>query len=489
VPELEGSASMNTDIDSEDVFDLDTGDFIHLMDAAARRIASFVESARERRILTRHSGQEIRAQLGTYTFEEPIAPDQALDDCINMLERWNLDTTHPRHFGWFNPSPHLASVVAEAVTAAYNPQLAVWQTSPVGAEIEMHLLRYLGCRLGYRQHEVSGSFTSGGAEANLTAIVLALTKTIPGYSERGLAACGAWPTCYVSAEFHRTVEKAAAVAGLGREAVRIVPVGADGAMNAAALDDLVESDQSAGRSPVLVVANVGSTNMGALDPLRVIADICRKRGLWFHADAAWGGAAALSDKQRYLLTGIEQADSITVDPHKWLSMPLGMGAILTRHPVIMQDAFRVSAAYAVPGTDRDFYTSSIQWSRRFCGLALFLALAVDGRARTASRLDHQAVLAELLRTQLREKGWVLDNESRFPVVCFHDVDCPDSSQQIAAHVNDRGQVWVSGTTLPTGEPSLRACITSFRTQPEDIATLVSELELARDAVGAHPVRP
>lgn len=463
---------------------LETAEFVDLVGQAARAIARFADSSASRRIRTDHSGKDIRAHLERYTFADPIEPARALSDCVEMLERWNTDTTHPRHFGWFNPSPHLAGVVAEVLVAGYNPQLAVWQSSPVGTEIELHLLRYLGGRLGYQPGETDGSFSSGGAEANLTAIVLALTAAFPGYGDSGLAACAPAARCYASAEFHRTIEKAAAVSGLGRDAVRLIPVSGDGVMDVAALAAAIDADRRDSKTPFMVVANAGSTNMGALDPLRAIAGICHDSGLWFHLDAAWGGAAAFSDSQRHLLAGAEQADSITLDPHKWLSMPLGTGAILTRHRETMRAAFKVNASYAIPGPERDFYTSSIQWSRRLCGLALFLALAIDGRAGTAGRIDHQAAMADLLRARLEADGWSIDSNSPFPVVCFHDENQRGAAARIAKFVNGRGGAWIADTALPSGLPALRACITSFRTQPEDIDALVGELRLAREAVAS-----
>lgn len=461
---------------------LGSTEFIALVDQATHRISDFIANSDSRQLRSTHSGDEIRQHLASYTFEAPIKPATAMADCIDMLERWNLDTTHPRHFGWFNPSPDLASVAGEMLVAAYNPQLAVWSASPIGTEIELHLLRYLGRRLGLDDCEVGGSFTSGGAEANLSAIVMALTRSHPGYTDHGLAGCERPPRFYVSAEFHRSIEKAAVIAGLGRDAIHVVPTDSADAMRVDALRDAVRADRDSGHDPFLVIANAGSTSLGALDPLGPIGEFCRAEGLWFHVDAAWGGTAAMSDRQRPFLAGTERADSITIDPHKWMSMPLGIGAIVTRWPAAMQAAFGIRADYAVPGPERDMYTSSIQWSRRFCGLPLFLALAIEGREEIARRLDHQAEMSELLRGHLIDRGWTIDNKSPFPVVVFHDEATAMATSEIAALVNNRGRAWVSETTLHNGVPTIRACICSFRTQPSDIDILISELDHARKAI-------
>lgn len=462
--------------------DLSVSEFIALIEQAAYRIGDFIGNSSSRRIQANHSGDEIRQHLASYNFETPIAPAAVMSDCIEMLERWNLDTTHPRHFGWFNPSPDLASVAAELLVAAYNPQLAVWSASPIGTEIELHLLRYLGRRLWLSEKEISGSFTCGGLEANLTAIVMALSRFHPDYTERGLASLNESPLCYVSAEFHRSIEKAVVVAGLGREAIRVVPTNSVGVMSADALREMVKADRASGSSPFVVIANAGSTSLGALDPLTAIGEFCVAERLWFHVDAAWGGAAVLSEHQRHLMAGAELADSITIDPHKWMSMPLGTGMIVTRWPDVMQAAFRIQADYAAPGPERDMYTSSIQWSRRFRGLALFVALAVDGRPEMARRLDHQTQLSELLRKRLLDHGWTIDNSSPFPVVVFHDEAMRARTGEIADIVNRCGRVWVSETTLLDKTPVIRACICSFRTQSSDIDVLVEELDQARKAV-------
>jgi aromatic-L-amino-acid/L-tryptophan decarboxylase len=230
--------------------------------------------------------------------------------------------------------------------------------------------------------------------------------------------------------------------------------------------------------------------MGALDPLEELGELCARERLWFHVDAAWGGAAVLSDNLRHLLAGAEAADSIVLDPHKWLSMPMGTGVFLTRHHALMQAAFRIDAPYAAVQPERDFYTTSMQWSRRFTGLRLFMALAIDGREATAARLDHQAALADLLRRKLRDAGWSIDNDSPFPVVCFHDEGHRETAAAIAARVNSRGRAWLADTKVPSGgsASALRACVTSYRAGPADIEVLVDELEQARrslrDANGA-----
>lgn len=265
----------------------------------------------------------LRASVARYDFDRPRAPAAVLDEVAGLLREHQVHTTHPRYFGLFNPTPTLLGVLGDAMAAAFNPQLAAWSHAPAAVEIERHLLRFLGARLGFPPAAVTGSFTSGGAEANATAVLLALTRTFPDYAVAGLRALAAQPVFYASQECHLAWAKIAHAAGLGRDAVRLVPVDADLRMDPARLRQRIHADRAAGARPCLVVGTAGTTGAGAIDDLPALADLCADEGLRFHVDAAYGGAVALSDTHRGLLAGIERSDSVTLDAHKWLSVPMG----------------------------------------------------------------------------------------------------------------------------------------------------------------------
>lgn len=200
-------------------------------------------------------------------------------------------------------------------------------------------------------------------------------------------------------------------------------------------------------------------------------------------DAAYGGAAALSDRLRPALAGIERADSVTVDAHKWLSVPMGAGAFLCTDAAGLAETFRVTTSYMpddVPDTV-DPYTSGQQWSRRFIGLKLFLSLAVAGRAGYAEQLERDADLADLLRARLTETGWDIVNDTPLPVVCFTDPNNNSHAHHTALTrtVVDDGRAWISPVT-PPGRPALRACIISHRTTPTDVEALVQAVNAARN---------
>src|SRR6266705_3101178 len=321
--------------------------------------------------------QEIRRYLAShYDFTKPVALDDVVADVEHMLRTWQVQVTHPRYFGLFNPSVTLASIIAETIVAMYNPQLAAWRTSPAANEVERHTLVWLTGKFGFPAGAIA-NFTNGGAEANLSAVIVALTRAFPDYGEHGLRRLSASPTIYLTGEAHATFNKIAHMTGLGRRAIRTVATDRHLKMDPGDLARQVTEDRKAGFAPFMVVGTAGTTAAGVIDPLPELARFCRSQDLWFHVDAAWGGAAIISPRLRGHLAGIEAADSITCDAHKWFSVPMAAGMFFCRQPAAAE-AFRAETSYMpgkTAGPVHDPYTSSVQWSRRFIGLKLFLALA------------------------------------------------------------------------------------------------------------------
>jgi glutamate/tyrosine decarboxylase-like PLP-dependent enzyme len=419
---------------------------------------------------------EIRSYLASrYDFKKTVSLDDVVADVEKMLQTWQVQVTHPRYFGLFNPSVTLASIVADALAAMYNPQLATWRTSPAANEIERHTLGWLAAKFGFPAN-ASATFTSGGAEANLSAVIVALTRAFPGYGERGLRSLDAAPAIYLSGEAHHSFNKIAHMTGLGRQALRTVSTGRDLKMDVEDLAKRVAEDRRRGLTPFMVVGTAGTTGAGAIDPLADLADFCQRESLWFHVDAAWGGAAVISPVLRDYLAGIESADSITCDAHKWFSVPMGAGMFFCRHNDAVAEAFHAETSYmprATSGPVTDPYTSSIQWSRRFIGLKLFLALAHHGESGYVDMIEHQTHMGEVLRESLKCAGWRIVNTTPLPLVCFTR-DGLDTTTFLAA-LQERQIAWMSEVRLGNGAPVLRACVTSFRTTEADIKSVVTEM--------------
>jgi glutamate/tyrosine decarboxylase-like PLP-dependent enzyme len=446
-------------------------------------IENYTETVREQRVTPELAPQMIRTLLAACDFEQPMEATEAVDFVAKGLTEYQTHTPHPRYYGLFNPAPTTMGIAADALVAAFNPQMAAWSHSPLAVEIEQHLIRCFGAWFGYDPKQTDGTFASGGAEANHTALVAALTDAFPDYPMRGVRALAEQPVFYVSSESHHSFLKAARISGIGIDAVRQIEVDDRLRMNPRALEASIARDRSAGFGPFLVVATAGTTNAGVIDPLAEIARVASRERLWYHVDAAWGGAAVLVPELRPLLDGIASADSITFDAHKWLSVPMGAGVYLTRHIEILHRTFRTQTAYMpreAAGLDViDPHLHSMQWSRRFTGLKVFLSLLVAGRSGYEQAIRHQTALGHLLRDELRAGGWNIENDTPLPVVCFSDPNGADP-HAIVMRIVSAGEAWIS-TTQIKGKTVLRACITNYRTEPGDIQALLQSLNQARDS--------
>jgi glutamate/tyrosine decarboxylase-like PLP-dependent enzyme len=421
-----------------------------------------------------------RRDLAKFDFCAPVATNELLSWTIANLEQGIVHITHPRYFGLFNPAPTFPAQCADRITATFNPQLATATTSPVPIELEAHVLRAVASRAGLPT-EATGHFTTGGAEANYTALICALTRLHPAFAATGSRAFEGAPVFYVSRESHSAWFKIAHQAGIGRSAVRLVPTDGNGRLDPNALSEAIAADLSAGRVPVMIAATAGTTNAGMIDPLAPCAEIARGFGLWYHVDAAWGGALIASDGLRGKLAGLEQADSLTIDAHKWFATTMGCGMFLTPHAPVLSAAFHVSANYMPSNTvGVDPYITSVQWSRRFLGLRLFLSLASAGWKGYARHIERAIELSAMLREELEARGWSTANDSSLAVLC---IEPPSGSRDIAAIVSDvlaSGRAWVSASRFEE-RSVIRACITHGETTPEDVRQLVEALEAAREA--------
>ncbi len=419
--------------------------------------------------------EEIRRHLALrYQFTKPLELDDVITDIEEMLRKWQVQVTHPRYFGLFNPSVTVASVVADLLAAMYNPQLATWRTSPAANEIERHTLLWLAGKFGLPEGTVA-NFTSGGQESNFSAVTVALAHAFPHLRDGGLRQLDASPVLYVTEGVHHGFSRIAHVTGLGRAALRTVAMEANLKMDVADLVRQVREDRQSGFAPFMVVGTAGSTAAGVIDSLPDLARFCRHEGLWFHVDAAWGGAAVISPRLREHLAGIEEADSITCDAHKWFSVPMGAGMFFCRHPQSVLGAFESDVAFMPEKTAATFdpYNATVQWSRRFIGLKLFLALAERSESGYAEMIEGQTRLGEVLRRSLERTGWRIVNQTPFPLVCFTR-DGLDTSQFLAK-LYKRQIAWMSEVRLDSGPPILRACITSFRTTEQDVEWVVGEM--------------
>ncbi len=451
-----------------------------------RELENFPRDVRDVRVSPHVDPEELRAELEShYPFDAPVPLETLTAEVIRILRAWTVHVTHPRYFGLFNPSVRQASILADALVALYNPQLAGWSHAPAANELERLTLRRLANELGINAHALHANFTTGGAEANLSAVLGALALHFPESCETGLFALRSRPAIYLTSETHHSFVKVARMTGLGTTTLHEIPTDTRFVMDSNALQSRLHADLQEGWHPLMIVGTAGTTSAGLVDPLAKLAELAAQHGAWFHVDAAWGGSAALSPRLKAVLAGIEGADSITWDAHKWLSVPMGAGMFFCRHPEAIQRAFAITTAYmpaATAGDTVDPYTTTAQWSRRAIGLKVFMALAELGINGFAALIEHQAQMGDYLRERLAKLGWEVVNETTLPVICFTHPTIKQgklSTTQVLQTIYERGQVWISEVVLGKQERVLRACITSFNTNESDIECLLEEIEYAR----------
>jgi len=441
-----------------------------------------LDEARTGPVLPRADNRGFREQLARYDFSAPQPLPETVRWITDALQAGLVQTTSPRYYGLFNGRAAFAAEVADRVAAAFNPQLSVWSHAPAAVDIERHTISAVSVRLGFGP-TAGGHFTSGGSEANYTALLCALTRAHAGFDELGARAFDGPPRVYASRDSHLAWLKIAHQAGIGRGAIRLIATDGRGRMDVHALRRAIEADLRAGDVPVMIAATAGTTNAGAVDPLRECRMVADEHGLWLHVDAAWGGGLIASTRARGLLEGIERADSVTIDAHKWLAATMGTGMFLVRDATLLARVFRVAASY-MPASDPglDPYVNSVQWSRRFAGLRLFTTLATAGWDGLGRHIDRCLELAHQLESRLRASGWMIVNNAGMAVVCATPQAANVSVDGIIAGLHAKGHHWCSRAMFED-QAVVRACITNSTTNEADVEALAEELDaLARGRV-------
>ena len=415
-----------------------------------------------------------RTELDTYDFAKPRPLEELLRWTIERLQQGIVQMANPRYFGLFNPGPNFPAQCADRITALFNPQLASSASSPVPVELERYVIRAVARRAGLPD-EATGHFATGGSEANYTSLLCALTGAHPGFSSDGVRAFAGPVKFYTSRDCHIAWLKVAHQSGVGRGALRLVDTDGRGRMDPKALARAIAEDRAGGAVPVMVVATAGTTAAGMIDPLHACADIAQREHLWYHIDAAWGGAALASTRLRGALAGMERADSITIDAHKWMATTMGCALFITRHGHLLSEAFHASTSFmpsSVSGVDP--YLNSVQWSRRFLGLRLFLALACAGWEGLGEHVDRSVLVVDKIRERLVDRGWTVANDSVLAVLDVVPPAALGDVRTLVRRVVASGRAWVAPASFE-GRDVVRICATNGETSLDDVDALVAVL--------------
>jgi len=448
------------------------------------KIEKYLSGINDYRVTPKLDPALIRNFSSKYDFGTALEFEQAIEHVICGLSEYQVHTPHPGYYGLFNPRPVFPGIAGDLIAAAFNPQLAAWSHSPFANEVENMLIREFGKKFGFDESHVDGNFTYGGGESNFTALLCALNHHFPEYAQAGLSGISNKPVFYASAESHHSFVKAARMAGLGTDSLRLIKVDSQLKMGPGHLESIVKQDLNMGCSPFMAASTAGTTGAGVIDPLDEINSVCRKFNLWHHVDAAYGGAGILVPELKSLFSGIEKSDSLIFDAHKWLSVPMAGSMFITRHKNILSQTFCTTAGYMPKEAEGmeviDPFSHSLQWSRRFTGLKLYLSLLVLGWTGYAEILQHQVNMGRLLKEKLMQAGWEIYNDTELPVALFGNPEneSPEFVNFVCQNVQQSGKAWIS-TYLMQGMPALRACITNYNTGPEDIGNLINELNTCR----------
>ncbi len=461
---------------------MDAADFRRHGHALVDWIATYLSETERYPVLSRVEPGAIRDALPN----EPPANGTSFDEIFTDFERvllpgithWN----HPGFFAYFAISGSAAGVLAEFLTAALNVQAMLWRTSPSATELEEVTLGWLRKLLGLPS-EFEGVIYDTASIASLHALAAAREAVVPDVGRLGLAGRQdiASLRVYASEHVHSSLDKAVMTLGLGCKSLRRVPVDVDYRMRPDALREAIAVDRASGRTPLAVVATVGTTSMTSLDPVAELADVCEHENLWLHVDAAYAGAAALVPETASVMDGCERADSLVVNPHKWLFTPFDLSAFYCRRMDVVRAAFSLTPDYlqtAEAGKVKNLMDTGVQLGRRFRALKLWAVLRYFGAHGIRDRLAEHMRLARVFT------GWLddsLDFERLAPVplsvVCFRakpasgvstENELDDLNTRLLEAVNASGEVFLSHTKI-NGRFTLRLAIGHIRTTERHVA--------------------
>jgi aromatic-L-amino-acid decarboxylase len=458
-------------------------EFRALARAAAGRVAAYYDTLPDRPILVPTTSQALRDLLREPLPQEGVDFPALLDQLDSTVIRYSRHNAHPGFFGYVaSPGTPITSI-GSMLESTLNINVTAWRSGPAAAELERVTIDWLKDMLGYPAG-ATGLYTSGGSMANFAALAAARSARAPVNVVRdGVAAVGKPMCVYVSEEGHFSIAKAAGMLGLGEANVRQVKTNDRFQLDLADLDRLVATDRAAGRLPFCIVASAGTTATGAVDPLRKLADFARVHNLWLHVDAAYGGFAALT-AARPLFDGIADADSVALDPHKWLYLPVGCGCVLYKDPAAARAAFSHGAEYTrTLGLEDNeafaFWDYGPELSRPFRALNLWLLVKYAGARRLAEAIEHNIACAKYFERLVQESA---DFEMLAPVelsiFCFRykaaQGDLNALNEQILIALQRGGSTYLSNATL-RGQFALRGCVLNYRTTERDMERILEDI--------------
>jgi aromatic-L-amino-acid decarboxylase len=486
--EEEGMAHMQTDHRTAPI-EMSPDKFRALGHALVDQIAEFLESLPSRPVTPGESPEQVRSLLGNQPLpEQATPPERLLGEVADLLFGHSTFNGHPRFWGYITAAAAPIGALADLLAATVNPNVGAWELAPLATEIEVQTIRWIADLIGYPS-DCGGLLTSGGNMANFTAFLAARqAQATWNVREQGLRAGPGQLRVYVSAETHTWIQKAVDLFGMGTDAIRWIPTHDDLRIDLDALRAQIEHDKAQGDVPFLVVGTGGSVSTGAIDPLPELAAICREYGLWFHVDGAYGAPAAALPDAPADLKGLREADSVALDPHKWLYSALEAGCVLVKNPQALLNTFSYHPAYyhfdevdEAPGIN--YFEYGLQNSRGFRALKVWLGLRQAGGSGYIRMIADDIALAKELDRLVRDHEELEAVTQGLSITTFRYVprDLHGAADAVATYLNQLneelltrlqkgGEAYLSNAVI-RGQFLLRLCIVNFRSRLADIRAL------------------
>jgi len=480
--------------DSTPSFDLSPEEFQRLGQRVLTSMWTAIERGQKDPILAPATGDDVRALFDEPLPRKGVALDAVVEAWIDRVLPHCRHNGHPRFFGYVVTSPDPIGILADAMASAMNQGLTAWRSAPGATEVERVVLRWLDEFVGFSDGSQTsgGILTSGGSSANFHALACAVHKAdIAGVPRHG-------QTIYMSREAHVSMRKAGRILGLPSDQIRLIDVDEQRRMRVDALESQLLEDRASGLAPAAVCASAGTANTGAIDPLDEVADVCDRHDVWLHIDGAYGAPAAATARYAWMRKSFCRADSLSLDPHKWLFAPVDVGCVLLRDAEWNERTFGWDSEYTrITQTDAierfaffdhgvemtfAFFDHGVEMTRRFRSLKVWSILKARGADGVTAVIDRDIRLRETLDERVEHESDLEHLGSELSISCFRfrpagvetEDDIDDANRHILETIVREGAAYMSPTYLD-GRYALRACIVNFRTTPEDVQFLLDEV--------------
>ncbi len=449
-------------------------------------IANYLENMNDYPVLSRAKPDEIKSRLPKSPPEKPEPFENVLSDFQKVILPGITHWNHPRFFAYFSITGSYPGIIGEFLSSALNVNAMLWKTSPAATELEEVVLDWLRQMVGLPQ-QFEGVINDTASVGSMCAMAAAREAINLQVREKGLAGRRELPQlrAYSSEEAHSSIEKAAIVLGFGQEGIRKISTDEAFRMDVHALEKAVQSDLDAGIRPVCVIATIGTTSTTSVDPVKEIAEVCRKYGIWLHVDAAYGGAAAILPEMRSQFAGWENADSIIINPHKWLFTPIDCSVLYCKRPDSLKQAFSLTPEYlrtTRTGEEKNLMDYGISLGRRFRALKLWMVIRSLGCEGIANAIkDHVAYARRLAELIECHPDFQMLAPVPFSTLVFRfspknlprsrspsDSEINDLNEKLLEAVNETGRVFLSHTKL-RGKFGIRLAIGNLKTNWEDVS--------------------